>query len=137
MNVELSDQISGVVEEAARSRGQETGSFIAELATEAMKMRLVPGIVFADGPAGRRARVEGTGIEVFEIIQAYLAARRDRDDLREAFDWLQDRQIDAALAYYRLFPDDVAPFLFHSDEEFEAFFEEAWQKYPYMKPSST
>jgi uncharacterized protein (DUF433 family) len=137
MNVELSDQISGVVEATARSRGQETGSFIAELATEAMKMRLVPGIVFADGAAGRRARIEGTGIEVFEVIQAYLAADRNRDDLRQAFDWLADRQVDAALAYYRQFPDDVEPFLFHSDEEFETFFAEAWRKHPYMKPSST
>jgi len=101
-----------------------------------MKMRLVPGIVFADGPAGRRARVEGTGIEVFEVVQAYLAAGRDRDDLGQAFHWLDDRQVDAALAYFRQFPDDVEPFLFHSDEELEAFFEEARRKLSSQKPAS-
>jgi uncharacterized protein (DUF433 family) len=136
MNVELPDQIAVAVEETARERGQEPSSLVAELATEAMKMRLVPGIVFADGPAGRRARVEGTGIEVFEVIQAYLAAGRDRDDLRQAFHWLDERQVDAALTYYRQFSDDVEPFLFHSDEELEAFFEEARRKHSSQKPVS-
>ena len=137
MNVELPDRIAVAVEEAARARGQDTSSLVAELATEAMKMRLVPGIVFADGPSGRRARVEGTGIEVFEVIQAYLAAEQDRVELGQAFHWLDERQVDAALAYYRLFPDDVEPFLFHSDEEFEAFVEEARRRNPFMKPAST
>lgn len=103
---------------------------------EATKMRLVPGIVFADGAAGRRARVEGTGIEVFEIVQAYLAAGRDRDDLGQAFHWLDDRQVDAALAYYRQFPEDVEPFLFHSDDELEALIREHWRRHPRSKPSS-
>ena len=40
--------------------------------TEAEKMRRVPGIVFADGPTGRRARITGTGIDVFELISGYL-----------------------------------------------------------------
>ena len=130
-------QLGAAVEETARASGQDTSSLVAELATEAMKMRLVPGIVFADGASGRRARVEGTGIEVFEILQAYLAADQDRAGLGEAFHWLDQRHIDAALDYYRLFPDDVDPFLFHSDDEFEAFFEETWRKHPHLKPAST
>jgi uncharacterized protein (DUF433 family) len=107
-----------------------------EQVTEAVKIRCVPGIVFADGAAGRRARVEGTGIEVFEIIQAYLAAERDREELGQAFHWLEPERIDAALAYYRLFPEDVEPFLFHSDEEFEAYVRERWRRHAYLKPTS-
>ncbi|MGI8552778.1 MAG: hypothetical protein ACR2PL_18615 [Dehalococcoidia bacterium] len=42
-----------------------------ELIHEAAKLRRVPGIVYADGPAGRRARVAGSGIEVFEVIRTY------------------------------------------------------------------
>ena len=136
MNVELPDQIAVAVEETARARGQDTSSLVAELATEAMKMRLVPGIVIVDGPAGRRARVEGTGIEVFEVIQAYLAAERNREELAQTFHWLKPKQLDAALAYYRRFPDDVEPFLFHSDEELEAFFEEARRKQSSKKSAS-
>jgi uncharacterized protein (DUF433 family) len=135
MNVTLPDDIVAAVEKSAQDRGQNAEALVAELATEAMKMRLVPEIVFADGPAGRRARVEGTGIEVFEVIQAYIAGDRDREELRQAFDWLDPKQIDAALAHYEQFPDDVEPFLFHSDEEFEAFMQEAWRKHPFMKPS--
>jgi len=135
MNVELPDRIAAAVDEAARARGQDVSSIVAELATEAMKMRLVPGIVFADGPSGRRARIEGTGIEVFEIIQGHRAAEQDRQRLNEAFHWLDQRQIDAALAYYRLFPDDVDPFLM--DEEFEAFAVKKWHALSSIEPSST
>jgi uncharacterized protein (DUF433 family) len=137
MQIEIPDELASAIVEIASKTGQDTSSLVAELATEAMKMRLIPGIVFADGPSGRRARVEGTGIEVFEVIQAYLAAEQDRVELRQAFHWLDERQVDAALAYYRLFPDDVEPFLFHSDEEFEAFVEEARRRNPFMKPAST
>lgn len=112
MNVTIPDELVAAVEKAARLRGQDTDTLVAELVTEAMKMRDVPGIIFADGPAGRRARIEGTGLEVFEIIQAYLAGERDRDELHRAFHWLDDRMIDAALEYYDRFPDDIEPFLF-------------------------
>ena len=39
--------------------------------SEEEKMRRVPGILFVDGATGRRARVQGTGLEVFEIIHGY------------------------------------------------------------------
>jgi uncharacterized protein (DUF433 family) len=137
VNVKIPDDIAAVIEETARARGQDIDTVVAELATEAMKMRLVPGIVFADGAAGRRARIEGTGIEVFEVIQAYLAAERSREELALAFHWLKPKQVDAALAYYGRFPGDVEPFLFHSDEEFEAFIREASARRPSVKPASS
>ena len=36
-------------------------------------MRRAPGIVFADGPAGRRAAVGGTGLDVWEIVATWRA----------------------------------------------------------------
>jgi uncharacterized protein (DUF433 family) len=120
VNVTIPDDLVAAIEKAARSRGQDPDTLIAELVTEAMKMREVPGIVFADGPVGRRARVEGTGIEVFEVIQAYLACDLDREDLRRAFHWLDEQQFNAALEYYKLFPNDVEPFLVHDDQEMAA-----------------
>ncbi len=79
----------------------------AKLISEEEKMRRVPGIVFVDGATGRRARVEGTGLEVFEIIHGYKVVGKDLERLLRAFHWLKAEQILAALDYYRAFPDEI------------------------------
>jgi uncharacterized protein (DUF433 family) len=78
-----------------------------ELLTEEEKMRRVPGIIFANGAAGRRARVAGTGLEVFEIIHGFESAGEDLEKLMESFHWLRAEQILAALHYYREFPEEI------------------------------
>ena len=60
----------------------------ADLLTEAEKMRRVPGIIFADGPTGRRARIAGTGLEVFEVIASYRGMGQDWERLKKAFHFL-------------------------------------------------
>ena len=70
-------------------------------------MQRVPGIIFADGAVGRRARIAGTGIDVFEVIKEFLACDRDRQALAEGFDWLTPKQLDSALAYYTVFPKEI------------------------------
>lgn len=79
----------------------------ARLLKEAEKMRETPGIVFADGAAGRRARIAGTGIDVFELIKAYYELGQDENKLREALDWLTEAQLKAALSYYRANPLEI------------------------------
>ena len=79
----------------------------AEMLCEAAKTRRCPGVVFADGPAGRRARIEGTGIEIWEVISSYLASGKDERRLREAYHWLSERQILTALGYGRTYPREI------------------------------
>ncbi len=78
-----------------------------EAFTEEEKMQRVPGIVFVDGATGRRARIAGTGLEVFEIINGYETVGEDLERLLEAFHWLRAEQILAALRYYRAFPEEI------------------------------
>ena len=75
--------------------------------SEEEKMRRVPGIIFVDGATGRRARVKGTGLEVFEIVNGYKTVGEDLERLLRAFHWLKAEQILAALDYYRAFPDEI------------------------------
>ena len=56
---------------------------IAHPGIEGEKMRRVLGIVFADSPSGRVARVAGTGLAAWEIIKSYRAVDRNFDQLRE------------------------------------------------------
>ncbi len=78
-------------------------------------MRRVPGIIFVDGPCGRRARVAGTGLEVFELIQTFLAVGEDLEQLLEAVHWLTGDEILAALRYAREYPEEIDTILEEAD----------------------
>ncbi len=78
-----------------------------EALSEAEKLRLVPGIYFGTEPAGRYAKVTGTGIDVWQIIDAYTSMDRSLPRLRYTFHWLSEAQLQAALRYYSLFPDEI------------------------------
>ncbi|MEW6416868.1 MAG: hypothetical protein AB1480_01965 [Nitrospirota bacterium] len=95
------------VESLLHTKKETFSSLTSELITEAVKMRKCPGIVFVDGPAGRRARIEGTGIDVWELISAYQELNNDIHALKETFHWLTDRQIMAAIGYAKTYPDEI------------------------------
>jgi hypothetical protein len=65
---------------------------------EGLAMDTYPGIVFRDGPSGRRPAVIG-GPDVWEVIQVFLAEDRDARATAENLG-LRPGLIDAALAYY-------------------------------------
>ena len=75
--------------------------------TEAVKLRRCPGITFADGPSGRRARIAGTGIEVWEFIATFKGLGEDYEKLKNAYHWLSEQQIRAALSYYALYAKEI------------------------------
>lgn len=90
-----------------------------KLLNEAEKMQRVPGIVFADGTCGRVPRIAGTGLEVFEIVKVYQAEGGELSLLSEAFHWLTPQQIEAALAYYAAFPEEVDARIAEEDDDSE------------------
>ena len=79
----------------------------SETLSEVEKMRRVPGIVFVDGAAGRRARIAGTGLDVFEVIDALRSCWGDRAALARAFETLTPQQLQAAYDYYEAFPEEI------------------------------
>ncbi len=85
--------------------------------SEAEKMQMVPGIVFADEVLGRVPRIAGTGLQVFEIVKVYNAAGGSFRNLRRAFHWLTPEQLRAALAYYAAFPEEVDARIALEDDE--------------------
>jgi uncharacterized protein (DUF433 family) len=101
-----------------------------DLMAEVAKLRRVPGIIFADGPSGRRARVAGTGIDVFEIIDSYHQVGDDWKHLKQSFDWLSEEQLRAALAYYAAFPVEIDESVRSNQEPLENF----WLEHPSSRP---
>jgi uncharacterized protein (DUF433 family) len=100
-------EVVQAVQETAKAAGQDFSTMASELLTEAVKMRRCPGVLFADGPGGRRARVAGTGIEVWEVIATYRSVHRSLRRLQRTYHWLSEPQLRAALGYYEAYPEEI------------------------------
>ena len=95
------------IEAAAANSGKDFSAVARDLLVEAVKMKNCPGIIFADGPTGRRARVSGTGIDVWEIVAAFKGSGEKYVELKKAYHWLSEFQLRSALAYYALYPEEI------------------------------
>lgn len=83
-----------------------------------------PGIFFADGPTGRRARLFGTGADVWEVI----ATVKDNDgDESAAADYLDlpVAMVRSAITYYAAFPAEIDALIERNQAESERA-EAAW-----------
>ncbi len=103
----LAEDLQEEIEREMRLRGATFSEVASSLLREAVRMRRVPGVVFMDGPAGRRASIAGTGLDVWEVIATFKSVGEDHGRLRTSYEWLSDRQLSAALAYYELYPDEI------------------------------
>lgn len=100
-------EVAREIEDLAEASGRDFSSMANELLAEAVKMRRCPGIVIADGPSGRRARIAGTGLDVWEVIATYKSLDRDLDRMHQAYHWLSDAHLRAALGYYAAYPEEI------------------------------
>ncbi|MCL6649834.1 MAG: DUF433 domain-containing protein [Chloroflexi bacterium] len=106
-SLRMPSKIASEVEDLAKASGRDFSSMANELLAEAVKMRRCPGVIFADGPSGRRPRLAGTGLDVWEVIATYQSLNRDLDRLRQAYHWLSDAHLRAALGYYSAYPEEI------------------------------
>jgi len=100
--------------------------------SEAEKLRRVPGIYFADEPAGRVAKVAGTGLGVWEIIDTHPERPLTLAGLAAYYDWLTPEQLQAALAYYAAFPEEIDAEIAENDAITP---ETLYARYPFMRPA--
>jgi uncharacterized protein (DUF433 family) len=97
-----------ILQEIERIRKDKAANALAnELLEEALKMRRCPGIIFSQGITGRRARIAGTGVEVWEVIYEYQIVGKNVEALKKALPHLAQRQLIAALSYYRAYPEEI------------------------------
>jgi uncharacterized protein (DUF433 family) len=106
-SIRLPEEAVKEIEALASGTDKDFSSVARDLLIEAVKIRRCPGIAFADGPTGRRAKIAGTGIDVWELIATFKGLSENYNKLRETFHWLSDQQIRSALSYYALYPDEI------------------------------
>lgn len=107
--VRLSEETSLFVAEEARRSGWSRSAVVDELVSEAAKARLFPGIAFRDRP--RRARVIGTGLDVWQLIDLIDAYRGDVKKLCKNYELVTERAVGVAVAYAERFPAEIEEFL--------------------------
>jgi uncharacterized protein (DUF433 family) len=73
---------------------------------EGLRIDEHPLVRFVDGPAGRRARLVGSGLDVWEVIEV---VRDNGGDLAAAADYLELPLglIQAAVTYYGAYADEI------------------------------
>ena len=123
-SLRIPEETVAEIERIARESGRDFSSIAKDLLGEAIKMRRCPGITFADGVSGRRARVAGTGLEVWEIIATFKSVNDDFDRLQKAYHWLTEQQLRAALGYYSLYREEI-------DQQIER--NESWSRESILK----
>jgi uncharacterized protein (DUF433 family) len=106
-SIRIPDELAKTIQDEAESSGRDFSTVANELLAEAVKLKRCPGVIFADGPSGRRARIAGTGVDVWEIVSTYKNLNRDDARLREAYHWLSEPQLRSALSYFRLYPEEI------------------------------
>jgi uncharacterized protein (DUF433 family) len=126
LGVRLAHQFYEAATELARRTRRSVGSIVGELVEDVLRMRRLPGIVFAGPPGDRRARVEGSGLDVWEVVAVWRACGESTDRTLEVLQHLTPRQVEAALRYYRACPEEIEALI----RENERPPEERIQRYP-------
>jgi hypothetical protein len=105
----LPEELLRRIDEEAAGRGTSVTALVAALLDEGLKTRRFPGIVYRDGPAGRRAGVV-EGPDVWEIIGALKHTRGQGEQrivqLAEEIA-VPPSVIRLAVDFYSAFPEDV------------------------------
>ena len=107
---------------AARHAGLSHSGAAALLVEEGLRMDAHPGVLFREGPAGRRAVLVG-GPDVWEVIRAIKSARDDDSDLTgdAVLDLVAEntglarRTMDVAVAYFSDYPVEVDALIAEAD----------------------
>ena len=121
------------IEQISKETGQDFSNVTKDLLQEAIKMRRCPGVLFAQGTSGRRGRVAGTGIEIWEVISTYKSVKRDFKRLQKAYHWLSNEQLRAALGYYMAYPHEIDQ-LIEQNEQWDE--RKVRERYPFTSSSS-
>ncbi len=117
------------IESLAENTGKDFSGLVRDLLMEAIKMRRCPGIVFADSALGRRARIAGSGIDVWEVIATFRGLQEDYEKLKKAYHWFNDQQIRSALSYYALYPEEIDEIIDRNERMTQ---DEIVKKFPFL-----
>src|SRR3989304_3930608 len=128
-SLRMPEEVIKEIEDLSRDSAMDFTAVVNELLEEALKMHRCPGIVFTEGTSGKRARIAGAGIEVWEVVAAYKSVGEDFKRLKKTYHWLTDQQLKTAIGYYRLYPEEIDAIISENERLPHT---EIQRKYPFL-----
>ena len=126
-SVRLGSTASILVAEEMRRSGRPRSAVVEELAEEAAKTRLFPGIAYRGSP--RRAWAIGSGLDVWEIVALLQSYGSDLVAMRTNHPSVTERHVRVARAYAARFPAEIEQHLIEQRRPLE----ELRQLYPFLQ----
>lgn len=126
-SIRLRPQLSAEIERRSAC-GAHRSELINQFAVEGMRIDSHPGIVFRDGPAGRRPGLFG-GPDVWEVARVLREIEPRGEGAIDATTetmGLARAQVSAALGYYVDYRDEIDAWIDMVDAESDAL-EQAWR----------
>ncbi len=105
--------------DGARRRGEARARTAERLIDEGLRMEDHPGVLFRDGPAGRRAALAG-GPDVWEVIETLRGTGlADEQAIAATAEWgdLAPAQVRVAVRYYGEFREEIDERIAHNRRE--------------------
>lgn len=106
VSLRLADSVAEKIRHMASVEHRSLAEMTKLLVEEAIKLREFPDIVFTEGPTGRRATLRN-GLDVWEILEPYVLARKDPKVLRESYPDYDQAILHSALRYYEAYPEEI------------------------------
>lgn len=107
MSLRMDERGRARLAEHAGRRGESQHTLALRLLEESLRMLDHPGIVFRDGPSGRRACLTA-GPDVWEVVGGLRGAVSDAELDEAARDLgLSRAQVEVALRYYGEYTDEI------------------------------
>lgn len=126
INTRVPRRVRQALEEVAKDRGVNPLSFARTLLDEGLRRERHPGIVFRDGPAGRRAAVEGRRLDVWQVMETVWASAGSVPEAAEYLG-LRPAQVQASVDYYAEYTDEVDAWIQRNRDEAEKL-QERWKR---------
>ncbi len=106
MSARLDPWLKDSIEGFWRSHGEGPSTGLRRVAEEWWAMQHFPEITFADGVAGRRARLR-SGPDVWEVVSVRRGYGDDEEGFRDHFAFVPPEALRQALEYADRFPDEI------------------------------
>lgn len=110
VSIRLDPEVDRPVRELAKRSRRPLGRVINSLLETALRLERFPGVTFVPGPAGSRAHIPGTGLDIWEIV-SLVKEYGDPDALVAAYPNLPRSAVDLALTYAEAYPEEIDEFL--------------------------
>ncbi len=110
LNARMEERLLARLTRRSKELGEPRSRVAERLIDEGLRMEEFPGVVFRNGPTGRRASLLG-GPDVWEILadlqRAKLRSKGDPVETVVRGSGLSDEQVRLAAAYYSRYPDEI------------------------------